>query len=180
MIRNESAKAVFFDNLVLNQREEVISWLRFRYRNLPYEEAEDIYQEASLELWKKLCKMHDWHGEPMTGMLKVICRNIHGHWHNSHIFFESWDDKFYPQDNGVEDDYGYVTRDTARMLLKERMYDMIDHLPPKDRSLMELYLQNVRMDKIAQQLGFKTANVAKTRKSKIVVKLCKDINAQAA
>lgn len=80
--------------------------------------------------------------------------------------------------DGVETDYGFISSETARMLQKERMYDEIDHLKPKDRSLIELFLQEVRMDKIAQRLGFRSTQVAKNRKSKIVVKLCKEINAQ--
>lgn len=179
MIKNEATKAAFFETLVWNQREEVISWLRFKYTNLSYADAEDIYQLATMELWKKLNDMPDWHGEDMTGMLKVMCRNVHGHWLREQVWKEDWNDKFYPQDNGVETDYGYITSDTARMLLKEHMYKLIDQLEPKDRSLMEMYLQKVRMDKIAQQLGFRNSQVARNRKSKIVVKLCKEINAQA-
>lgn len=179
MIRNEEAKAVFFENMVLNQRKEVISWLRFKYSNLPYADAEDIFQEASWQLWQKLCAMTDWHGESLTGLMKVICRNIHGHWMRHNTPMEEWNDIYYPQDNGVETDYGYISSGTARMMLKERMYMMIDRLVTKDRSLIEMYLQNVRMDQIAQKLGFKSQQVAKNRKSKIVVKLCKEINAQA-
>lgn len=179
MIRNEEEKAVFFENLVRNQREEVLSWLRFKYSNLPYADAQDIFQDASYELWKKLCEMDDWQDESWVGMFKGTCRNIHGNWRRGQVWHEEWDDKFYPEDSGVETDYGYITSDTARMLLKERMYELIDQLKPKDRSLMVLYLQNVRMDKIAQQLGFRNSQVARNRKSKIVVKLCKEINAQA-
>lgn len=180
MIRNEKAKAVFFDKLILNQREEVISWLRFKYNNLTLADAEDIFQEASCELWKTLCAMVDWNGESLTGLLKVICRNIHSHWLQKQVWHEEWDDSFYPNDAGVETDYGFISSETARMMLKEKMYAEIDHLKPKDRSLMELYLQKVRMDKIARELGFRSTQVAKNRKSKIVVKLCKEINAQAA
>ena len=178
MIKNET-KEVFFETLVWNQREEVLSWLRFKYSNLSYADAQDIYQEASVELWKKFLGMTDWHGEDMTGMLKVFCRNIHSHWLHKQVCREQWDDRYYPQDVGVESDYGFITSETAHKLLKERMYERIESLEPRDRSLMELYLQKVRMDKIAQQLGFRTAQVARNRKSKIVVKLSKEINAQA-
>lgn len=180
MIRNEAAKAVFFDTLVWNQREEVLSWLRFKYNDLPYADAEDIYQEASWELWKKLCRMKDWQSQSWIGMLKVICAHMHGHWIRKSLWRVEWDDKYYPQDDGVEVDYGYISSGTARMLLKERMYEMIERLEPKDRSLMVMYLQNIRMDEIARQLGFHNAQVARNRKCKIVVKLCKDVNAQAA
>lgn len=174
----DTVKTAFFNTLVLNQREEVISWLRFKYGNLPYADAEDIYQEASWELWKKFRSM-DWHGESMIGMLKVICTHVHGHWLRSQFWKEDWNDKFYPQEDGVEMDYGYVSSDTARMMKKEYMYALIDQLDPADRSLMEMYLQKVRMDKIAEKLGFRNAQVARNRKCKIVVKLCKEINAQA-
>lgn len=179
MIRNEAAKAEFFETLVRNQREEVLSWLRFKYSNLSLADAQDIFQEASTELWLKLRKMADWQGEPMIGMLKTFCRNVHGHWLRGQVWNEDWEDKYYPQDNGVETDYGYISSATARMLLKERMYEMISLLNPKDRSLMEMHLQNIRMDKIARQLGFQNSQVARNRKCKIVVKLCKEINAQA-
>lgn len=179
MIKKDTTKNEFFETLVQNQRGEILSWLRFKYTNLCYADAEDIFQLAAIELWNKFSRMTDWHGQDMTGMLKVICRNVHGHWLRQQVWNEGWDDRYYPQDDGVETDYGYVTSETARMLLKERMYMMIDHLKPKDRSLMEMYLQKVRMDKIAQQLGFSNSQVARNRKSKIVVKLCKEINAQA-
>lgn len=179
MIRNEAAKAVFFETLIQNQREEVISWLRFKYRNLPYADAEDIYQEASVELWKKFREMDDWCGESLVGLLKTICRNVYGHWIRHQVRMEEWDDVYFPQDNGVEADYGYISSEKARMLLKEFMYANIDRLNANDRSLIELHLQNVRMDQIARELGFRNAQVARNRKCKIVVKLCKDINAQA-
>ena len=165
--------------MIRNQRDEVLSWLRFKYTNLSAADAEDIFQDASVELWNKL-RDEDWQGESMVGMLKVICRNIHSHWLRSQVWQEDWDDRYYPLDTGVEMDYGYITSDHARMLLKERMYAMIDRLSPKDRSLMAMYFQNVRMDEIARQLGFRSAQVARNHKCKIVVKLCKDVNAQAA
>ena len=59
------------------------------------------------------------------------------------------------------------------------MYDLIDQLKPKDRELMLLYLQNVRMDEIAVRLGLKNQQVAKNKKRKIVVRLCEAINGQA-
>lgn len=178
MIRNEAAKVVFFDTLIKNQRKEVLSWLRFKYSNISYADAEDIFQEASLELWKKLCN-EGFEDKPMIGMLKAICRNVHGHWIHRQKWNEDWNDKFYPQDDGVETDYGYMTSETARMLRKEVLYDMIDHLAPKERALMEMYLKKIRMDEIARELGFRNAKVAKTCKCKIVVKLRKDVNAQA-
>lgn len=178
MTKNKVTKTVFFENLVWNQRERVLSWLRFKYNNLSYVDAEDIYQLATVELWKKLSQMHDWNGEDMTGMLKVMCRNVYGHWLRKQTWKEDWDDKFYPHDIGVETDYGYISSEIARMLLKERMYSLIEQLEPKDRMLMEMYLDNVGMDKIAQQLGFRNSQVARNRKSKIV-KHCKEINAQA-
>ena len=180
MIKNETTKSVFFETLVWNQREEVISWLRFKYGKLSYADAEDIYQEASCELWKKLCEMDDWHGQPMTGMLKVICAHMYSHWLRKQTWHEDWDDRYYPQDDGVETDYSYISSETARMLQKERMYEMLNRLDPQDRSLMEQYLKNVRMDEIAHRLGFRNAQVARNRKCKIVVKLCKEINAQAS
>lgn len=179
MIRNEEAKAVFFENMVLNQREEVLSWLRFKYNDLLYADAEDIFQDASWELWQDFCKRADWHGESLVGRMKVFCRNIHGHWLRHHSHTVEWDDSYYPQDVSVESDYGYISGGTARMMLKERMYAMIDRLAPKDRSLIEMYLQDMRMDEIAHKLGYKNQQVAKNRKSKIVVKLSKEINAQA-
>ena len=180
MIRNEEAKAVFFDTLVRNQRNEILSWLRFKYNNLSYADAEDIFQEASWELWKKLCSMKDWHGQSMTGMLKVICAHMHGHWLSKQIWSEDWDDRYYPQDDGVETDYGYISSETAHMQMKEHMYEMLDLLGPQDRELMTMYLKKIRMDEIARNLGFKNAQVARNRKCKIVVKLSNDFNAQAA
>ena len=176
----KSVKAAFFDTLVRNQRNEVLSWLKSKYNNLPYADAEDIFQEASWELWKKFSKMTDWDGQPMIGMLKVICAHMHGHWLSKQVWSEDWDARYYPQDNGVEVDYGYISSGTAHMLLKEHMYELIEHLDPQDRELMMMYLKKVRMDEIARQLGFKNAQVARNRKCKIVVKLSNEINAQAA
>lgn len=181
MIKNRTTETALFESLVNSQREQVIYWLKSKYEHLSYWDAEDIVIDAAYALWEKLKTVKDWVNQSQEGLFRVIAKNTYTHWlQKKHgIFSAEWDDSYYPHDEGVELDYCYVSSETAHMLLKERMYDLIDQLKPKDRELMLLYLQNVRMDEIAEKLGLKNQQVAKNKKRKIVVRLCEAINGQA-
>lgn len=181
MIKKETSEIAFFNSLVNSQREQVIYWLKGKYENLSYWDAEDIVIDAAYALWEKLNTVKDWMNQSQVGLFRAIAKNTYTHWlQKKHgIFSAEWDDSYYPQDDGVELDYQYVSSETAHKLLKEQMYDLIDQLKPKDRELMLLYLQNVRMDEIAVRLGLKNQQVAKNKKRKIVVRLCEAINGQA-
>lgn len=177
MIRNDS-KAVVFENLVKHERSKVIGWLKQKYERFLITECEDIFQEASLELWKKFVSMEGWNGEPMTGMLYRICRNLATH-HLQHLPIEvEWDNSFYPEEEEVETDFGFVSPETYRMLKKEQLYGLIDQLAPADRELMQLHLGKVKMKEICKRLKFSSSQVVKNRKCKIVARLRKEINGQ--
>lgn len=177
MIRNDS-KAVVFENLVKHERSKVIGWLKQKYERFLITECEDIFQEASLELWKKFVSMEGWNGEPMTGMLYRICRNLATH-HLQHLPIEvEWDNSYYPEEGEVETDFGFVSPETYRMLKKEQLYGLIDQLAPADRELMQLHLGKVKMKEICRRLKFSSSQVVKNRKCKIVARLRKEINGQ--
>lgn len=161
--------------LVRNQRSEVIGWLNARYGCLSVADCEDIFQDASWELWKKFQAMKEWNGEPILGLLKVICRNVATHFLKGMVHYEEWCDEYYPKEVAVETDYGFVSPQTFRKMLKEQMYQMIGHLSPKDDSLMTMYLNGMTMKDISRKLGFKTEQASRNRKCKIVARLRKEI-----
>lgn len=174
MIRNDELKAAIFEKLVKNHRQEVIWWLNRRYKNLSVEDCEDVFQEGSLELWKKFRdEMDDWKGEPITGLLKTICRNIATHYLRGKVESSSWDDKFAPEANSIEMDFGYITPSSYRDLLREKMYSLIDQLHDDDRKFIQMYLNKMSSERLRETFGFKNTNVVKVRKRRIVERLCK-------
>ena len=177
MIRNDE-KAVVFETLVNNEREKAIGWLRNKYDRFSSAECEDIFQEACVELWKKFVSMTEWAGEPMTGMLYRICRNLATHHLDKLPYLVDWEDTYYPEDNAVETDFGYVTPDVYRMMQKEWLYHEIEKLQPKDRDLMLMHLRQVKMKEICKDLGFASSQVVKNRKGMIVKRLRKEISGQ--
>lgn len=177
MIRND-AKAVIFDTLVKHEREKAIGWLRTKYDRFPLAECEDIFQEASLELWKKLVSMKDWAGESVTGLLYRICRNLATHHLQKLPFEEEWDDAYYPEERAVETDFGYISPDIYRMMQKERLYQEIEKLQPSDRDLMLMHLRRMKMKDICQELGYRSSQVVKNKKCLIVARLRKEIGGQ--
>lgn len=178
LILNDDSKVVFFDNLVRNQRTKVVAWLKGKYPSLSLY-CEDVFQEAVIAFWEKFRNM-EWTGQDVAPMLWTFSRNTATHWlHGVHEEVD-WDDHYYPTETQVESDFTFVTPNTYRMMMKETMYEMIDHLAPKDRSLIMMILQGIKQSEIAQRLGFKSAQVVKNKKSKIVVRLREEINAQAS
>lgn len=177
MIRND-VKAGFFDKLVKSEREKAIGWMRKCYSLLSSAECEDIFQDASLELWKKLESMKDWDGESWIGMLYGICRNMASHHLDKLKPTEEWDDKFDSEVEEVDTDFGFISRDIFRMMQKERVYQVIENLPPSDRALMLMHLQHMKMKDICKELGLGSPQVAKNKKCKIVARLRKEIGGQ--
>jgi len=173
--RSDETKAVVFDLVVTNQREKMLGWLKEKYSSLTMSDCEDIFQEASWELWKKFLSMKDWNGEPIIGMLNVICRNIASHFLRKTFHYDEWLDEHYPSEVSVEVDYEYVSPGTYRMMMKERMYDLIDRLAPEEREFIEMYLNRMTMKDIAKKLGFATAQTAKNKKCRIVARLRKEL-----
>jgi len=177
LIRNDS-KTEFFENLVKREREKAIGWLQKKYGRFRLTECEDIFQEATLELWKKLVSMTEWAGESLDGLLYRICRNLATHHLQKLAVVEEWDDAYIDEEIAVETDFGYVSPDVYRKMQKERIYEVIDQLAPSDRNLMYMHLQHVKMKEICSRLGYSSSQVVKNRKRLIVARLRKEIGGQ--
>lgn len=178
MIRNEVVKAAFFESLVQAKRQQICKDLAGKYK-INYDDVEDIYQDVIFHMWTHQFATNKWREGKMDGLLWTICDRMTYKWVKRHKRFEEYDESHDSAEPVVETQNGFLSISLLKLMHKEELYAMLDRLDPRDRKLMEMVVANIRMDQVAKEIGFKNAQVARNRKHKIVVKLCKDINAQA-
>lgn len=156
-----------FESVMNSKRAEVVGWLCARYKGLREEDSEDIVQESSMELWKKV---HECAGMKITEVVvlwKTIARNRYTHWLRAQRFSEEWDDSRL-QYGWEERDFSWDRGNWEKQMKREALYDYIDHLNEKDRQLMLMVLLKKSMSEIAKALGYSNIQVAKNRKCKIL------------
>lgn len=156
-----------FNSVVITFRGEVMGWLCGRYKDLRWDDAEDIVQESACELWKWGKKMNGLTKNDFVSMWKVMSRNIYTHWLAKTRRTEEWDDRRL-QYGWEERDYGWDRGNEAQLLKRELFYDCLDSLNAKDRQLMQLLLAKTKMKDIAHLLGYKSEQVAKNRKRTVL------------
>lgn len=177
MIRNDVKESIF-EVLLNKERGKVIGWLKKKYERFTITECEDIFQEGSLALWNKFKAAVDMTEGEFDKLLFTICRNISSHHLHKIPETVTWEDSYYPEEVQVEADYCFIGPGMARILLKERMYEQIGRLNAKDQQFMNLHLQGLTFREIAKRVALKNEQTAKTKKSKIVVRLRNAINGQ--
>jgi len=178
LIRNDARESIF-EVLLTRERGKVIGWLQKKYERFTITECEDIFQEGSVELWKKFRTVADMTEVEFGKLLFSICRNLSSHHLHKIPEKVEWDDHFYPQETQVEADYGYIGPEQARILLKERMYSEIGRLNANDQQFMKLHLDGLSLKEVAKRVALKSEQSAKNKKSRIVVRLRNAINGQA-
>lgn len=156
-----------FESVVISFRREVIGWLCGKYKNLNWEDAEDIVQDSSCELWKWCVNKNDLTKKDFVSMWKVMSRNIYTHWIVKTRSKEEWNDHRL-QHGWEERDYGWYCGNESQIQKRELFYDSLDSLKDKDRQLVELILAKFKMKDIAEKLGYKSEQVARNRKHYVI------------
>lgn len=149
-------------------RPDFLAWSTFSY-NLAEEDAKDLFQEAFVIFWKNI---HGGRLEELTCEPKTYVFSI-----GKHLILN-----FMKKNNRTVtfSDPGLIKAiDNPWIMEHERAHnmrfvkDMLQQLPEKDRRVLELYyMEEKDMRAIADELGYKNADVAKKKKYEVFRKLC--------
>ena len=149
-------------------RPDFLAWSTFSY-NLAVEDAKDIYQEVFVILWKNI---HEGRLTELTCEPKTYVFSIGKHMilnfikkNNRTVTFSD------PELIKTTDNPWNATHERAHNM--RFVKDMLQQLPEKDRRVLELYyMEEKDMRTIAEELGYKNADVAKKKKYEVFRKLC--------
>lgn len=169
MRKNNQSSVVTFESVMGIRRNEVIRWLLGKYSRLAWQDAEDIVQESSMELWKKTNGLF-FPADELVRMWKIYSRNIYTHWVSKQNFSVDWNDEKL-QYGWEERDYGWAQGDIQKAKKREMIFDYIDNMCPKDKKLMDMVLEKRRMSEISHVLGYSSEAVAKNKKHRILVQM---------
>ncbi|MCO6488400.1 MAG: sigma-70 family RNA polymerase sigma factor [Phaeodactylibacter sp.] len=123
------------------------------------EDARDIFQEALIILYEKAGRPGFELNSSLYTLIYGICRNL-------------WGNRLQKKSNRTvtfpEDDKYRLDEDLERSIEEAEenriFWDAFDQLGDDCRKLMRLFFDKVRMEKIAEIMGFGSVNYAKKRK----------------
>lgn len=156
-----------FHDLYRAHREAFLDWAHFTY-SVSREDAKDLYQEAFVILWRNI---HEGRLSELTSTVKTYVFSVGKHLTINFVkkqgravtseHLELINLSYHPFEM-TED------REHNRILIQENL----SKLPEKDRKILELYYMDGKdMKTIAQEMGYKNADVAKKRKYEVFKKL---------
>ena len=169
-----------FNKVVDGERDNVLMRLMGRFKNLSYEDLEEVYNDGCLVLWDKVMdKDFELKEKSMVGYLVRICRNIGMHYlRKVNEDVESLDrilergcERVY-EDEGMEEFFDVMDE---RGIEDER-YEKLDRIWSKlkevDRMILEsYYVDGYKMEEIARRIGYKNGNSVKSKKKKVLMKI---------
>ena len=172
---------MFFNNVVDNERENVLMRLMGRFKGLRYEDLEEVYDDGCLVLWDKMMdKGFKLNEKSVVGYLVRICRNIGMH------YLRKVNEDIDSLDRIMERGYE-VREDDGRGI--EEIFDVMDErgnederyekleriwskLKEVDRMILEsYYVDGCRMEEIAKRIGYKNGNSVKSKKKKVLMRI---------
>jgi RNA polymerase sigma-70 factor (ECF subfamily) len=156
-----------FYDLYRSYRSSFIEWATFSY-NISDEDTKDIYQEAFVILWLNIREGRLTH---LSADIKTYIYSIGKHLVINFIKKKSRSVTFDPAEliNLSYQPFEMTEeRDHNRQLVEEHL----GKLDEKERRILEMYyLEDKDMKAIANELGYKNADVAKKRKYEVFKKL---------
>lgn len=166
---------VFFRNILCSYRKDLIDVLYCRFcTSLSREDIEDIFQEACCIAWEKWNSSDFRKSEGgLKALLYLICRNIIGHSTRKRLYFDNIDEileRLNKDENDTlhhcftEVDYN----DDKYTALSETM----KKLSETDKDILYFYYwENMKMEEIAENIGYKSPASVKSKKCKCIQKL---------
>ena len=177
----QSVSNLIFNKVVENERENVLMWLKGRFKVLSFEDLEEVYNDGCLVLWEKMMdREFELMEKSIVGYLMRICRNIGMHYLRKvnedsesldrileRGFGVSNDDEcgigemFDVMDEGGNDEENYEKLERVWSMLKE-----------VDRMILEsYYVDGCKMEEIAKRIGYKNGNSVKSKKKKVLMRI---------
>ena len=180
---------LIFDKVVENERENVLMWLKGKFKKLRYGELEEVYDDGCLVLWEKMMdKKFKLREKSMVGYLKKICWNIGMHYMRKVNEDGESLDRIMERGFGASNNEEYEVReDDGRGI--EEIFDVMDErgnederyekleriwskLKEVDRMILEsYYVDGCKMEEIAKRVGYKNGNSVKSRKKKVLMRI---------
>ncbi len=115
--------------------------------------ANDVYQEVLVHLWKSLDSF-EGRSQVSTWVYRVTVNTCLAHLRSEKRRLKMFDDAGAEPVEAADEDTDSDTKDDI-----ERLYACINQLPPTERTLVSLYLEDVCMREMAEILGISEANV---------------------
>ena len=169
---------MFFNNVVDNERENVLMRLMGRFKGLRYEDLEEVYDDGCLVLWDKMMdKGFKLNEKSVVGYLVRICRNIGMHYlRKVNEDIESLDrimERGYEMkeddERGIEEIFDVMEEKGSENEIFERLDMVWKKLKKVDRMILEsYYVDGCRMEEIARRVGYRNGNSVKSKKNKVL------------
>ena len=177
----QSVSNLIFNKVVENERENVLMWLKGRFKVLSFEDLEEVYNDGCLVLWEKMMdREFELMEKSMVGYLMRICRNIGMHYLrkvNEDVvslnrimergFLMSDDDE-----SGIGEIFDVMDEGGNDEEIFERLEMVWKKLKEVDRMILEsYYVDECKMEEIAKRIGYKNGNSVKSKKNKVLRKM---------
>jgi len=169
-----------FNKVMEGERENVMLRLVGRFKNLRYEDLEEVYSDGCLVLWNKMMdegfKLKE---KSMVGYLVRICRNIGMHYlRKVNEDVESLDrimergcEREY-EDDGMKEFFDVMDERDDENEIFEKLDKAWGRLKDVDRMILEsYYVDGCKMEEIARRIGYRNGNSVKSRKNKVLRKI---------
>ena len=178
----QSVSNLIFNKVVENERENVLMWLKGRFKVLSFEDLEEVYNDGCLVLWEKMMdREFELMEKSIVGYLMRICRNIGMHYLRKVNEDSESLDRILERGFGVSDDEFGIgemfdvmderENEDERFEKLERVWSMLKEV---DRMILEsYYVDGCRMEEIAKRIGYKNGNSVKSKKKKVLMKIMK-------
>ena len=173
--------SLIFNEVVENERENVMMRLMGRFKGLRYEDLEEVYNDGCLVLWEKMMDDEfELKEKSMVGYLVRICKNVGMHYLrkvNEDVvslnrimergFLMSDDDE-----SGIEEMFDVMDEGGNDEEIFERLEMVWKKLKDVDRMILEsYYVDGCKMEEIAKRIGYKNGNSVKIKKNKVLRKM---------
>jgi RNA polymerase sigma factor (sigma-70 family) len=169
-----------FNKVMEGERENVMLRLVGRFKNLRYEDLEEVYSDGCLVLWNKMndegFKLKE---KSMVGYLVRVCRNIGMHYlRKVNEDVESLDrimergcEREY-EDDEMKEFFDVMDERDDENEIFEKLDKAWGRLKDVDRMILESYYVDVcKMEEIARRIGYRNGNSVKSRKNKVLRKI---------
>ena len=169
-----------FNKVMEGERENVMLRLVSRFKNLRYEDLEEVYSDGCLVLWNKMndegFKLKE---KSMVGYLVRVCRNIGMHYlRKVNEDVESLDrilergcEREY-EDDGMKEFFDVMDERGEGNEVFEKLDRVWGRLKDVDRMILEsYYVDGCKMEEIARRIGYRNGNSVKSRKNKVLRKI---------
>ena len=177
-----------FNKVMEGERENVMLRLVGRFKNLRYEDLEEVYSDGCLVLWNKMndegFKLKE---KSMVGYLVRVCRNIGMHYlRKVNEDVESLDRILERgcekecEDDGMKEFFDVMDERGEGNEVFEKLDRVWGRLKDVDRMILEsYYVDGCKMEEIARRIGYRNGNSVKSRKNKVLRKIM-DIMSEGA